>query len=46
MFALVFALHLAGLVLMSVVKFPRRNVSENQVAVQLAEGLGPEPPHN
>ena len=46
MFALVFAMHFVGLVLMLVVKFPRRSVIEQQVGAQLAEGLGPEPPHN
>ncbi len=46
MFALVFALHLLGLVLMLVVKFPRRSVSIESVAKQLAEGEGPVPVHD
>ena len=46
MFALVFALHLLGLVLMLVVKFPRRSVSLESVAEQLARGEGPVPVRN
>lgn len=46
MFALVFALHAVGLILMLVVRFPRRGVIEQQVADQLPEGHGLEPPHN
>jgi len=46
MFALVFALHLLGLVLMLVVRFPRRTVSLESVAEQLAEGEGPVPVRN
>ena len=46
MFALVLGMHLVGLILMVVVRFPRRSVVEDQVAAQLAEDHGPEPPHN
>ena len=43
MFVVVFALHLVGLMLVVLVKFPRRTVVEDEVAAQLAEGDGPEP---
>ena len=44
MVALVFAMHLVGLVLMLAVRYPRRNVIEQQVAAPLPEVLEPEPP--
>jgi hypothetical protein len=43
MFVLVFALHLVGLMLVVLVKFPRRTAVEDEVIAQLAEGGGPEP---
>ena len=43
MFALVFALHLVGLLLMIFVKFPRRGVAVEEVAQQVASGEGPRP---
>jgi MFS transporter, PAT family, beta-lactamase induction signal transducer AmpG len=43
MFVVVFALHLVGLMLVVLVKFPRRTAVEGEVAAQLAEGDGPEP---
>ncbi len=43
MFVLVFALHLVGLMLVVLVKFPRRTAVEGAVAAQLAEDEGPEP---
>ena len=43
MFLVVFALHLVGVMLMVLVKFPRRTAVEDKVAAQLAEGQGPEP---
>lgn len=46
MFAMVFSFHLLGLVLMVLVRFPRRSPIEAAVAVQLAEAMGPEPTHN
>jgi PAT family beta-lactamase induction signal transducer AmpG len=46
MFVVVFALHLVGLMLMVMVRFPRRTVVEEQVAALLAEGAGPEPAIN
>ena len=46
MFVVVFALHLVGLMLMVLVRFPRRTVVEDEVAVLLAEGKGPEPAIN
>lgn len=46
MFVVVFALHLVGLMLMVLVRFPRRTVVEEQVAALLAEGEGPEPAIN
>ncbi len=46
MFALVFALHVTGLVLMLVVRFPRRTPSEELVARELVEGKGPPPVRN
>lgn len=45
-FGLVFAFHLLGLMLMVVVRFPRRGPVEQLVAAQLAEGTGPEPVTN
>ena len=42
MFMVVFALHLVGLMLVVLVKFPRRPVVD-EIAVQLAESEGPEP---
>ena len=46
MFVVVFALHLAGLMLMVLVRFPGRTVVEKEVAALLAEGEGPEPAIN
>jgi MFS transporter, PAT family, beta-lactamase induction signal transducer AmpG len=46
MFAIVFGLHAVGLTIMLVVKFPRRSETEAQVAAQLPEAPGFEPPHN
>lgn len=46
MFGLVFAFHALGLILMLLVRFPRRSVVEKLVAAQLAEGMGPEPVRN
>jgi MFS transporter, PAT family, beta-lactamase induction signal transducer AmpG len=43
MFVLVFALHLVGLILMVLVKFPRRTAVVDAIAAQLAESKGPEP---
>jgi PAT family beta-lactamase induction signal transducer AmpG len=43
MFMVVFALHLVGLMLMVLVKFPRRTAVVDEIAVQLAEGDGPQP---
>ena len=43
MFVVVFALHLVGLMLVVLVKFPRRTAVEDEIAVRLAEGEGPEP---
>ena len=43
MFVLVFALHLVGLLLMVLVKFPRRTVVVDAIAARLAESAGPEP---
>ncbi len=43
MFVVVFTLHLTALMLMVLVKFPRRTPVEAEVAVLLAEGEGPEP---
>ena len=47
MFVVMFALHLVGLLLVALVKFPRRTVVEDEVtAQQLAEATGPEPAIN
>ena len=46
LFALVFGLHLVGLAIMALVRFPRRSAVEDEVAAQLAEDHGPEPPIN
>jgi len=46
MFVLVFAGHLVGLVLMTVVEFPRRSSIEAEVADLLPEGRGPAPARN
>ena len=46
MFVVVFALHFIGLMLMVLVRFPRRTVAEKEVAALLAEGEGPEPAIN
>ena len=46
LFALVFGLHVVGLAVMVLVRFPRRSEVEDQVAAQLAEDHGPEPPLN
>jgi len=46
MFALVLGMHLVGLILMLVVRFPRRGAVEDQVAAQLPEDHGPEPSVN
>ena len=43
MFVMVFALHLVGLMLVLLVKFPRRAAVEAEVAAQLAQNKGPEP---
>ena len=43
MFVVVFTLHLIGLMLVLLVKFPRRRVAEDEVAAQLAKGEGLEP---
>jgi len=43
MFVVVFALHLVGLMLMVLVKFPRRTAAVDAIAAQLAESKGPEP---
>jgi PAT family beta-lactamase induction signal transducer AmpG len=43
MFVVVFALHLVGLLLMVLVKFPRRTAVVDEIAVQLAESDGPQP---
>jgi hypothetical protein len=43
MFVVVFALHLVGLMLVVLVKFPRWTAVEDEVAAQLAVGEGPEP---
>jgi PAT family beta-lactamase induction signal transducer AmpG len=43
MFMVVFALHLVGLMLLVLVKFPRRTAVEDEVAAHLAEAEGPEP---
>ena len=43
MFVVVFALHLVGLMLVLLVKFPRRTTVEDEVAAQLAESDGREP---
>ena len=46
MFAIVLGLHALGLVIMCVVRFPRRGEGDDQVPAQLAEAPGFEPPHN
>jgi PAT family beta-lactamase induction signal transducer AmpG len=43
MFVVVFALHLVGLMLVLLVKFPRGTAVKDQVTLQLAEAAGPEP---
>ena len=43
MFVLVFALHLVGLILVVLVKFPRRMAVVDEVAARLAEREGPQP---
>ena len=46
MFVVVFALHLVGLMLVVLVRFPRRMAVVDRVAAQLAESGGPEPAIN
>ena len=43
MFVLVFALHLVGLILVVLVKFPRRMAVVDEVAARLAGREGPQP---
>ena len=43
MFVVVFALHLVGLILVVLVKFPRRMAVVDEVAARLAEREGPQP---
>ena len=43
MFVVVFALHLVGLMLMVLVKFPRKTATVDAIAARLAESAGPEP---
>ena len=46
MFVVVFALHLVGLMLVVLVKFPPRLAAVDEIAVQVAEREGPEPVSN
>lgn len=46
MFGLVFAVHSLGLLLMVLVRYPRRNLVDEKVAAQLPEGTGPQPAHS
>ena len=43
MFVVVFALHLVGLMLVVLVKFPRRTAMVDEIVAQFAESKGPEP---